>query len=126
MAKKTRQVTAIDRLVAIGLTRRKKEQHVSLRALEDLTGIPKTRISLYLRGNRAFVFTELHQLSIALGSEAWRIVKEAEESLLADAQPDQWLPVDATQSDYELVAKPLSPDTAAAVKYWDTLGEEPQ
>lgn len=77
-----------------------------------------------MRGHHAFVVSEVERVAAVFDMSASELVAEAEQLLALQGGATELL--DATQSDYELVAKPLSPDTAAAVEYWDTLGEEPQ
>ncbi|WP_158608643.1 helix-turn-helix transcriptional regulator [Leucobacter sp. OH1287] len=98
--------------------------NISLRALSRQSDIEISRLSRCMRGHHAFVVSEVERVAAVFDMSASELVAEAEQLLALQGGATELL--DATQSDYELVAKPLSPDTAAAVEYWDTLGEEPQ
>lgn len=124
MGAKALEVTPLDSALAKVIRRYLDETGHTLRALSRSSGVLVSRLSRCVRAERPFQLGEVEKIAAAFDMSASAIVAEAEQLLTLQGGATKLL--DATQSDYELVAKPLSPDTAAAVKYWDTLGEEPQ
>lgn len=126
MGAKPLEVKPIDSAVASVIKNLQNQAGYTLRELSRVSGVPISRLSRCVRLERPFQLNEVVLIAEAFNLKTSSLVGEAEKLLLLPEPEPEPAPADATQSDYELVAKPLSPDTAAAVEYWDNLGEDPQ
>ena len=123
MNPRTEQDPVTREIVTI-LKERAAEHGYSFRALEERSGVSKTKIQAIFTGERHLYLSDLEMLCDALGLTAWKVMREAENSISPTATYEEITRAklaQALQSDYTPAASPhTQPDPH------DGAGEENQ
>lgn len=78
MGTKAKEVSTSDKILAEYFQNSATEQGISVRTLAEKTGVSLGRVSMLLRGLRAFYVDEISAFCSALGLTTWKVLKQVE------------------------------------------------